>query len=92
MHMYGSDRSSPLPEFVNHMHIMCILSRIKELRDSKLIVVSVFSISVISVVDTVIALLPINNPDAIYGVLGGSILILATGVLVLLFVTRVSTL
>ena len=66
--------------------------RNKELRDSKLIVVSVFFIVVISVVDTVIALLPINNPDAIYGVLGGSIFILATGVLVLLFVTRVSTL
>ena len=65
--------------------------RIKELRDSKLIVVSVFSIAVISVVDTIIALLPINNPNAVYGVLGGSILILATGVLILLFVTKVNT-
>ena len=70
---------------------MPCMRRNKELRDSKLIVVSVFSIAVISVVDTIIALLPINNPNAVYGVLGGSILILATGVLILLFVTKVNT-
>ena len=66
--------------------------KIKELRDSKLIVASVFSITVISTAIGLVAFLVTNNPDVQYGVLGVCILLLLTGILVLLFVTRVSEL
>ena len=66
--------------------------KIKELRDSKLIVASVFSITVITIAIGLVAFLVTNNPDVQYGVLGACILLLLTGILVLLFVTRVSEL
>ena len=66
--------------------------KIKELRDSKLIVASVFSITVISIAIGLVAFLVTNNPDVQYSVLGACILLLLTGILVLLFVTRVSEL
>ena len=66
--------------------------KIKELRDSKLIVASVFSITVIATAITLVAFLVTNNPDVQYAVLGACILLLLTGILVLLFGTRVSEL
>ena len=64
--------------------------KIKELRDSKLIVASVFGIAVISVVIAVVALAVRNEPVATYSVIGLFIMLLVTGILILLFVTRVS--
>ena len=66
--------------------------KIKKLRDSKLIVASVFSITVISIAIGLVAFLVTDNPDVQYAVLGACILLLLTGILVLLFVTRVSEL
>ena len=64
--------------------------KIKELRDSKLIVTSVFSITVISVVITLVAFLLTNNPDATYALIGLCIWLLVTGILILLFLPGVS--
>ena len=64
--------------------------KIKKLRDSKLIVASVFSITVITIAITLVAFLLRNDPNAQYLVFGVCILLLLTGILVLLFVTRVS--
>ena len=64
--------------------------KIKELRDSKLIVASVFSITVITIAITLVAFLLRDDPNAQYLVFGVCILLLLTGILVLLFVTRVS--
>ena len=64
--------------------------KIKELRDSKLIVASVFSITVITIAITLVAFLVTNNPDVQYSVLGVCILLLVTGILILLFVTKVN--
>ena len=64
--------------------------KIKELRDSKLIVASVYGITVISVVITAVALVVDNNPNATYSIIGLFIMLLITGILILLFVTRVS--
>ncbi len=63
--------------------------KIKALRDSKLIVVSVFAIFVISVVLTVVGFFVDDDPNALYGLLGGFILVLITGVMALLFIPRV---
>ena len=65
--------------------------KIKELRDSKLIVTSVFSITVISIATGLVAFLLTNNPDATYSLIGLFILLLVTAILILLFVTRVSS-
>ena len=64
--------------------------KIKKLRDSKLIVASVFSITVIATTITLVAFLVTNDPNTQYIVLAVCILLLLTGILVLLFVTRVS--
>ena len=64
--------------------------KIKELRDSKLIVASVFSITVITIAITLVAFLVTNIPDVQYSVLGVCILLLVTGILILLFVTKVN--
>ena len=64
--------------------------KIKELRDFKLIVASVMGISIISVVLTLIGFLVRTQPDISYILLGFFIMSLITGVLVLLFATRVS--
>ena len=64
--------------------------KIKELRDSKLIVACVISISLVSMVLTLITFLLPTSPNERYGVIGSFILILLTSVLFLLFVTRVS--
>ena len=64
--------------------------KIKELRDSKLIMASVIGICVVSVVLTLIALLQPTNRNTDYVVMGAFIMPLVTGVLFLLFVTRVS--
>ena len=64
--------------------------KIKELRDSKLIVASVFSITVITIAIGLVAFLVTNDPNARYIVLALCILLLLTGILVLLFGTRVS--
>ena len=64
--------------------------KIKELRDSKLIVASVFSITVITIAITLVAFLVTNNPDVQYSVLGMCILLLLTGILILLYVTKVN--
>ena len=64
--------------------------KIKELRDSKLIVASVFSITVITIAITLVAFLVTNNPDVQYSVLGVCVLLLLTGILILLFVTKVN--
>ena len=63
--------------------------KIKALRDSRLIVVCVFAIFVISVVLTVVGFFVDDDPDALYGLLACFILTLITGVLGLLFVPRV---
>ena len=65
--------------------------KIKELRDSKLIVASVFSITVVSIATGLVAFLLTNNPDATYSLIGLFILLLVTAILILLFVTRVSS-
>jgi len=65
--------------------------KIKELRDSKLIVASVFSITVVSIATGLVAFLLANNPDATYSLIGLFILLLVTAILILLFVTRVSS-
>lgn len=62
---------------------------IKELRDSKLIVISVFAIFVISAVLTVIGFFVDSNPNAFYALLASLILLLITGVMGLLFIPRV---
>jgi len=64
--------------------------KIKELSDSKLIVASVFSITVISIAAGLVAFLVTNNPDATYSLIGLFILLLVTGILILLFVTKVN--
>ena len=64
--------------------------KIKELRDSKLIVASVFSITVITIAITLVVFLLRDDPNTQYIVLGVCISLLLTGILVLLFVTRVS--
>ena len=64
--------------------------KIKELSDSKLIVTSVFSITVISIAAGLVAFLVTNNPDATYSLIGLFILLLVTGILILLFVTKVN--
>ena len=64
--------------------------KIKELRDSKLIVASVVGISLVSLVLTLVTFLLPTNPNLTYGVIGSFIFILLTSVLFLLFVTRVS--
>ena len=64
--------------------------KIKELSDSKLIVTSVFSITVISIATGLVAFLVTNNPDATYSLIGLFILLLVTGILILLFVTKVN--
>ena len=64
--------------------------KIKELRDSKLIVACVISISLVSMVLTLITFLLPTSPNERYGVIGSFILVLLTSVLFLLFVTRVS--
>jgi hypothetical protein len=64
--------------------------KIKELRDSKLIMASVIGICLVSVVLTLIALLLPTNRNADYAAMGAFIMPLVTGVLFLLFVTRVS--
>jgi len=64
--------------------------KIKKLRDSKLIVASVFSITVITIAITLVAFLVTNIPDVQYSVLGVCILLLVTGILILLFVTKVN--
>ena len=64
--------------------------KIKRLRDSRLIVVSVFAIIIISVVLTIVGILVTVNPDALYALLALFILSLVTGVQVLLFLPRVS--
>ena len=64
--------------------------KIKELRDSKLIVASVFSITVITIAITLVAFLVTNNPDVQYSVLGVCVLLLLTGILILLYVTKVN--
>ena len=64
--------------------------KIKELRDSKLIVASVFSITVIATAITLVAFLVTNDPNTQYIVLAVCILLLLTGILILLFGTRVS--
>ena len=64
--------------------------KIKELRDSKLIMASVVGICVVSVVLTLITLLLPTNRNTDYAVMGVFIMPLVTGVLFLLFVTRVS--
>ena len=65
--------------------------KIKELRDSKLIVACVIGTCVVSIVLTLITLLLPTNRNADYAVIGAFIMPLVTGVLFLLFVTRVST-
>ncbi len=64
--------------------------KIKELRDSKLIVASVCGIAVVSFVLALVVFLIDNDPDATYGVTGMFILLLATTILTLLFVTKVN--
>ena len=64
--------------------------KLKELRDSKLIVASVFVIFIVSVALTVIGFLIKDDPDTFYGLLGTFILIVITGVLGLLFLPRVN--
>lgn len=64
--------------------------RIKQLRDSKLIVACVSGISAVSLVLTLITYSIPTNPNATYGVVGSFIWVLLTSVLFLLFVTRVS--
>jgi len=56
--------------------------KIKELSDSKLIVASVFSITVISIAAGLVAFLVTNNPDATYSLIGLFILLLVTGILI----------
>lgn len=63
--------------------------KIKELRDSKLIVACVIGITVVSLVLTLITFLLPTLPNATYGVIGSFIWVLLTAVLFLLFVTRV---
>ena len=63
--------------------------RIKELRDSKLIVACVIGITVVSLVLTLITFLLPTLPNATYGVIGSFITVLLTAVLFLLFGTRV---
>lgn len=63
--------------------------RIKELRDSKVIVISVFATFVISVVLTVIGVFVTDDPNAFYGLLSTLILLLITSVMALLFIPRV---
>lgn len=63
--------------------------KIKKLRDSKLIVISVFVIVVVSVVLTVIGFFVNNDPNAFYGLLGCFVLLPITGVVGLLFIPRV---
>jgi FtsH-binding integral membrane protein len=62
---------------------------IKELRDSKVIVISVFATFVISVVLTVIGFFVDDDPNAFYALLGVFILSLVTSVMALLFFPRV---
>ena len=64
--------------------------RIKQLRDSKLIVACVVGITLVSLVLTLITYLLPTNPNITYGVVGSFIWVLLTSVLFLLFVTRVS--
>lgn len=64
--------------------------KIKELRDSKLIGVSVYATFVICVVLAVIGFIVVDSPNAFYGLLGSFILALITGVLGLLSLPRVS--
>ena len=66
--------------------------KIKQLRDSKLIVACVISISLVSMVLTLITFLLPTSTNERYGVIGSFILVLLTSVLFLLFVTRVSVL
>lgn len=63
--------------------------KIKELRDSKLIVVSVFVIFIVSVSLTVVGFSVDDSPNALYGLIGFLILLVVTGVLGLLFLPRV---
>ena len=63
--------------------------RIKELRDSKLIVACVIGITVVSLVLTLITFLLPTLPNATYGVIGSFVMVLLTSVLFLLFGTRV---
>ena len=65
--------------------------KIKELRDSRLILVSVFAVFVFSVVLVTIGFVVDDDPNALYGLLGSFILVLITGVMALLFIPRVST-
>ncbi len=65
--------------------------KIKRLRDSKLIVISVFATFIISVVLTVIGFFVDDNPNALYALLVLFIWSLVTGIQMLLFLPRVST-
>lgn len=64
--------------------------KIKELRDSRLILVSVFAVFVICVVLVTIGFVVDDDPDALYGLLASFQLVLITGVMALLFIPRVS--
>ena len=63
--------------------------KIKKLRDSKLIVVSVFAIFVVCVALTTVGFFVDDDPNALYGLLSGLILSVITGVMSLLFIPRV---
>ncbi len=65
--------------------------KLKEIRDSKLIVASVCGIAVTSIVLGLVVFVIEDDPDATYGVTGMFILLLTTAVLILLFVLRVHT-
>ena len=64
--------------------------KIKELNDSQLIFFSVMSIAIISIVVGVINFLVNDNPTALYALTGLFIMAIITGILLLLYATRVS--
>lgn len=64
--------------------------KIKKLRDSKQIVISVFAVSIVSVVLSLIGVFVSDRPNVFYALLAIFILSAITGVLGLFFIPRVS--
>ena len=64
--------------------------KIKELNDSQLIFFSVMSIAAVSIVVGAINFLVDDNPTALYALTGLFIMAIITGILLLLYATRVS--
>ena len=63
--------------------------KIKELKDSKLIVISGAAIVIICMALTAVGFLTDNSPNVFYGLLASFILVLITGVIGLLTIPRV---